>query len=258
VTRDALTILVISLRGAEDRRRLMRAQLEVPAMPRHYIVDGVNGRDLPDVDLARLYDRAAALRDSGRELTRSEVGCALSHLDAYRQIDTQALPVALVLEDDALLGHQLLKVVDRLLPMIDPSKPEIVLLSHIGRSYGWGTERVDKTHRLVRPYIAHGAHGYLITRAAACAMLAALQPVRVAADDWGYFVRARVVSVRALIPYAIGTAPLAADSQIGDERYALQARTGWRRLVRKYLWQKGIFQLLVKPVLRIKKHESSW
>lgn len=253
-----IEILVISLEGAEARRRLMHAQLDLPGMPPHRILDAVDGRRLDAAQLAALHDPAAARRHAGRALTRPEIGCALSHLAAYRHIAEQGLQVALVLEDDALLGRQFLGLLDRLVPLMDPAQPQAILLSHVERFSGWGPRRVDKIHCLYRPYLAYGAHAYLITLAGARAMLSALQPVRTVADDWRYFMKAGVLQVSALIPYAVGTAPLADASQIGDERFAEPARRGMRRWVRKYLWQKFLFQLFVKPVMRLRRHESTW
>ena len=236
----------------------MHAQLDLPAMPPHRLLDAVDGRRIDGGKLSALYDDEAARALNGRSLTPPEIGCALSHLAAYRHMVDYDVPLALVLEDDALLGHQFLSTLRRLLPLMDAEKPQVVLLSHVGRYSAWRSRRVDKIHRLYRPYVAFGAHAYLITQSAAKAMLAALEPVRVAADDWRYFMRSGIVDLWALVPYLVGTAPLAADSQIGDERFGAATISAPRRWARKYLWQKLVFQLLVKPALRLRKHESSW
>jgi glycosyl transferase family 25 len=250
--------LVINLPQAEGRRRLMRAQLEQPGMPRYRIVDGVDGRALDEARLGSLYDNAATERDFGRALTRGEIGCALGHAAAYRYAVEQEIPLALVFEDDALLGHQFLRVLQRLVPMIDLARPQVVLLSHVGRYSAWRPRRVDKIHRLYRPYTAWGGHAYLLTLPAARSLLASQQPIHVMPDSWIYFMKAGVVEVSALIPYAVGTAPLAAVSHVGEERRTLEQRRGLSRWLQKYLWQKFVFQLLVKPALRLKKHESTW
>src|SRR5687768_9454256 len=98
----AVEIIAISLARAEPRRRLLRAQLELPGMPPHRILDAVDGRELDASGLASLYDEAAALRHTGRALTRTEIACSASHLAAYRLIVEQRIAAAVVLEDDAL------------------------------------------------------------------------------------------------------------------------------------------------------------
>ena len=236
----------------------MHAQLDLPDMPPHRVLDAVDGRTLDPARRSTLYDESAARQVNGRALTLPEIGCSLSHLSAYRHMEKHDIAVAVVLEDDALLGHQFPKVLERLVALVDPTRAQAILLSHVGRYSAWGARRVDKTHQLCRPYVAHGAHAYLITLAGAKAMLAALEPVRVAADDWRYFVRSKILRVSAVIPYIVGTAPLATNSQIGNERFAQAEAKGLRRWARKFLWQKFVFQLVVKPLLRLKKHESSW
>lgn len=253
-----IEILVISLAGAEVRRRLMCAQLDMPGLPPHRFLDAVDGRSLEAAELAASYDEPRALRHLGRTLTLPEIGCALSHLVAYRDIVDRNLSLALVLEDDALLGHQFQRVLGRIIPLLRPDKPQAVLLSHVGRYSAWGGRRVDKTHRLYRPYTAYGSHAYLITRAGAQQMLTLLRPVYTVADDWRHFAGSGALRVEAMVPYLVGTAPLASTSQIGDERLAERGPRGFRRWLRKYLWQKLLFQILVKPVLRLRKQESTW
>jgi glycosyl transferase, family 25 len=196
----SVEILVISLPGAEARRRLVRAQLELPGMPPHRILDAVDGRQLGAAELAAVYDDAAARSHVGRALTGAEIGCAASHLSACRQVAAEAIGAAVILEDDALLGHQFLAVLERLLPMLDPRRPQAILLSHVHRYSAWRGRRVDRRHRLYRPYSAYGAHAYLVTRAAAQAMVARLGRVHTVADDWAYFAKSGILEVAAVVP----------------------------------------------------------
>jgi glycosyl transferase family 25 len=248
-------IIVISLPDAQARRRLMRAQLELPGMPPHRILDAVDGRNLAPASLAALYDDAAARSRVGRALTPPEIGCAASHLSALRQIAAENTGAAVILEDDALLGHQFLEVLQRVVARLDPARPQVILLSHVQRYSAWGARRVDRRHRLYRPYSAYGAHAYLVTPAAAQAMAARSERVQTVADDWGYFAKARIFEVAALVPYIVGTSPLSGHSQIGDRRlsrtWAAQRRWGG-------FWNKVLFQLLIKPVLRLHRHEQTW
>ena len=246
-------ILVISLPGAEARRRLMRAQLELPGMPPHRLVDAVDGSALSGRALAAVYDDAASQRYVGRSLTPGEIGCAASHLSAYRNIVAERLPMTLVLEDDALLGHLFLEVLERLVPMVQPHRPQAVLLSHVLRYSMWGSQRVDRHHRLCRPYLTYGSHAYLLTLSGAQALLGALHPISTVADDWRRF--GKLVHTRAVVPYLVGTSPMSASSQIGSERL-LPSRPRRSRLLR--LADKLSFQLVVKPVLRLRRQKQAW
>jgi glycosyl transferase family 25 len=249
-------IFVISLPDAAARRRLMSAQLELPGMPPHRFIDALDGRRLAGAGLSAVYDDAAARAHLGRAMTAPEIGCSASHLAAFRQIAGSNTGVAVVLEDDALLGHQFLDVLRRVVGMMDPARPTAVLLSHVHRYSAWGARRVDRQHALYRPYSAYGAHAYVVTLAAARAMAARFERVYTVADDWAYFGKAGILGVAALVPYIVGTSPFSALSQIGDQRFAGsggRAQRAWARLGNKLL-----FQLLIKPAFRLRRHEQTW
>lgn len=94
---------VISLPGSTTRQESIAAQLA-----RHQIdfswKEAVNGRSLDEQTLGRVYDAERAEREGGRQLSRGEIGCALSHLDIYQTMLDQELDTVLVLEDDAALS----------------------------------------------------------------------------------------------------------------------------------------------------------
>lgn len=253
-----IPILVISLQRAHERRRLMRAQLELPGMPPYRFLDALDARAAGAERLAGLADRAASLRHIGRQLTATEIACAHSHLQAYEHILASRLPAAIVLEDDVLLSCQFTTVVGRVLPMIDPTQRQVVLLSHMDRYSAWGGRPVDRLRTLYPVYEAYGAHAYLITASAAKSMLERLRPLHTMADDWRYFAMAGVTEVRGLVPYLVGTSPLANDSQIGSERFSLHTAHRVPAWVRKYVWQRLFFQIAVKPILRLRRDKKTW
>jgi glycosyl transferase family 25 len=241
----------------------MQAQLDSPGMPPHRFLDAVEGRKLTGAEKAQLYDDAAAQLAFGHSMSDPEIGCAVSHLAAYRAITNDRLSCAVVLEDDALLGHHFPAVVTRIAGMLDPSRPLAVLLSHVLRYSAWGGLRVDKMHRLYRPYEVYGAHAYMITLAGARAMLNAFPRVRTVADDWRYFRRSVPLQVLALVPYLVGTSTFAVDTQMGMGRLERERTTRiseplLRRWSKRYVWRRFLFQLLVKPVLRLHRAEQTW
>jgi glycosyl transferase, family 25 len=251
-------ILVISLRAAEARRQLMRAQLDAPGLPPYRFIDGIDLRDAGEERLAEIYEDALASCRASGSLTRGEVGCACSHQAAYRYIRDRGLPAAVVLEDDCMLSHQFAAVLERVLAIVDLQKPRAVLFSHALRYSAWGATKVDRVHRLCRPYEAYGAHGYLITAAGAAAMLSAFPRVRTVADDWAYFVKAGALELSAVVPYVVGTSLLANHSQMPGPRWTAEPRNRAARWARRYLWRKFLFQLMIKPALRLHKQDVTW
>lgn len=251
-------IVVISLAAAEARRRLMGAQLGAAGLPSFRFVDAVAANQLSEADVAELYDDAlSATRVSG-PLSRSEIACASSHLAAYRHVVDRGLDIAVILEDDAVLSHQFQEALARLVNLLDARRAQAVILSHVSRYSAWGARAVDRRRELCRPHEAYGCHAYLITNAGAASMLSAFPRVRTAADDWRYFMRMGILDVRAVVPYLVGTSPFAIESQIGGSRWSPDPPGALARWTRKYLWQKFLFQLVVKPALRLRKQDVTW
>jgi GR25 family glycosyltransferase involved in LPS biosynthesis len=76
------------------------ARLGIPSE----MVAAANVRNYTPVELAAVYDEERATRRVGRSMGRGEIGCALSHSDVYRRMLDRDIPLALILEEDAILG----------------------------------------------------------------------------------------------------------------------------------------------------------
>lgn len=253
-----IEVLVISLARANERRRLMSAQLEIQGLPTYRFIDALDARTADPALFAALSDKAASIRQAGRELTAAEIACAYSHQLAYEHIVARGLPAAVVLEDDALISHQFATVLERLLPRLSESTPQVILLSHVERYSTWRGHRVDKLRRLYRPYEAYGAHAYLINSTAARSMLARLRPVHAVADAWCYFASEGVVEVQGLVPYLVGTSLHAMQSSIESERKKVHGASRVPEWLYRYVWRKFMFQFLVKPLLQLRRDKSTW
>jgi glycosyl transferase family 25 len=249
---------VINLEAAEARRRRIAAQLTRLGVP-FQVFPAVNGRALAEDDIARRYDANAASAGY-RPMSRGEIGCALSHLGVYRKMLEDGAGLALVLEDDALLGDDLPAVLEALAAEMDPDSPDVVLLSHVDKYTRWGAKPLGRQRKLVRRYGEWWrAHGYVVTRAAAQQLLAGLQPLWCAADYWSAFERRGLVSARAVVPYCIGLTELAEASSLETHRADLDATDKARRSVgyylRRYVYQRFLFQVLVRPFLRVARQK---
>lgn len=256
-----LKAYVINLEREIERRTQISAQLLAQGIP-FSVFPAVDGRLLDEESVIRAYDDAAA-RKSYREMSRGELGCALSHLDVYRQIAAERIDHALVLEDDARLGPEVAGVLKLLAAAIPARLPVVVLLSHVDKYTRWSSQPLGTTARLVRRYGEWWrAHGYFVTRAAAAAMLENLYPVRCAADCWSHFEKRGVVEVKALVPYCIGLSELAERSSLEPHRVDKDAADKARRSIGYYLhrygYQRFLHQLLVRPLLRVARQKRTW
>lgn len=250
---------VINLERATERRQRIGAQLDQLGLS-HVFCQAVEGAKLDAQAVSALYDESAAARNY-RPLSRGELGCALSHLAVYRRMLDEGADWALVLEDDAALGSDVLRVLQELERVLDPTSPTVVLLSHVDKYTRWGRQSLGGQAHLVRRY-GHWwlAHGYVVTRGAAERMLAALQPVWSAADFWAGFERRGIIRVQAVVPCCIGLTELAQTSYLEGGRIDLDVAEKTRRSIgyylKRYLYQRFLHQILVRPFLRVARQRQ--
>jgi glycosyl transferase family 25 len=175
-----LKAYVINLERSADRRRYQQRQLERLGME-YELVPGVDGRTLS----------SDALVDN---LTLGVVGCALGHLNAYRQVLADREEIALVLEDDAALPEHTPRVLEALAPAL--SGAEVALLHY--RAYKPcplvekdGVPLGDGFQLLypVSPEPLSAATAYVITADGCRRMSEFVEPVRFWPDDWKAFLR---------------------------------------------------------------------
>lgn len=253
-------IFVISLPGSKDRQDAIAAQLNQRGLSFSWI-DGVDGRRLDENALREVYSAERAKREGGRLLSKGEVGCALSHLRIYQTMLDLNHELALVLEDDAALSKDFEKELALICSTVDWNDNEIVLLSHIQKYTEWGSLPVSKKSRLVSPLTAYNGNGYLITQRGATKLLAELRPVYQPADCWNYLRKKRIVRIRGIVPYLVNHSRLSEESLIGQELRTQQAppqKNSPHRVLKRFLYDKFIYQLLVKPILRIRKQKTPW
>lgn len=258
-TENNIPAFVISLPKDKERREHLETQLRKLSIP-YAITEAVYGKALSAEELAASYDPEKAIWRFNRELSKGEIGCALSHMNIYRKMVAEDIPHALVLEDDAnLLDDQLPATLSNLARHYPASLPVAVLLSHAKR-YDENTEdRLDNQHRLYEAYRGVCAHGYFITKAAAQMMVEKLFPIYVVADKWEYF-QEEFFPVKVLVPYSIGLTSASLASNIGESSDRIKELSEMRGrnymyYVRKYFKRIG-YLFRSRPFVKIKYQEK--
>lgn len=197
-------IFVINLPGDNVRREAMEKQLQSLDLL-YEILPAVRGKLLSAQEKARDYDEKWFVRHEGRPALPGEIGCALSHLKAYRLIKERNLTHALILEDDAWLNPnlpQLLKAIER---RHSSRNKDVFLLTWVSAMLDRNTESLWSTYRLGKIESAYCAHGYVVSNAAANALIDALYPIRHVADCWGWLRRHDIVRMHGVYPTCITT-----------------------------------------------------
>ncbi|MDR2430220.1 MAG: glycosyltransferase family 25 protein [Puniceicoccales bacterium] len=251
-----IPVFIVNLPDATARREAILSQCH--ALGLHAtLVEAVDGRHLSPEELASCYNAKRA-NASGRELSRPEIGCALSHLKIYRQILENNLPCALVLEDDAQPGKNLPEVLREVAKKTSPETPSVILFSHLKYYVLKNAVRLDCGAKIVFPYPkrnAAGAYGYFVTRTGARLLLENLSPVWKVSDDWTSFVKDFQLKLKAIVPCCVGIGEFGLESNIENGRSRNVRKSGLSYCVREYFWKRFLHRLLVLP-FAAKKQEK--
>ncbi|MFN4343136.1 MAG: glycosyltransferase family 25 protein [Azonexus sp.] len=237
-------IVVINLQTSVDRRRAMQEHLHgLGLVPTFF--DAIDGRKLVDEDLAAVYDHERAKTTHWGELTRGEIGCALSHRAVWADLIASGDAGWLVLEDDAVLASDVPRWLGQLPGMV--SDGEVVPLVYTTTMPYWFRRKKIGDRWLV--YANQGfyrATAYYVTPLAARRLLQASMPLWFPIDFWygtpGY---KGVTPIRPIWPAAVTARDEGVESSTIGVRQALEGKRfngkrkgGLRKLisfVRRYL-----------------------
>ncbi len=165
-----------------------RAQLAAQGLPFERI-DAVNGWQLPETEITRVYDAAANAARARHDLVPAEIGCYLSHIDAWRAIADGDAPGGFIFEDDFQADETLANVLAAL-SEDGGSDWDMVKLFTFDPDAKTVAERDLKPGlRLVVPFrVPTCLIGYGLTRDAACRLADRAVPFfRPVDEDQKYF-----------------------------------------------------------------------
>jgi glycosyl transferase family 25 len=182
-----IPVLIISLAGARERRRMMESSLSELGVGFSFF-PAIDGSHL-DPEICAKLKVGPCLRDYGRALSPNEIGCVASYQAALKRIADGVDPYVCVLEDDALPTPMLPFVLSRQwldsLPRFDILR--LVFQPHRLRKSPYVTVTNLEHHAIVAP-VHRGflATGQIITRECATRLLARLAPVTAPIDNMLY------------------------------------------------------------------------
>lgn len=206
-----MLVIVINLPKDVDRRQSIEKQLASLGLE-YEVLPAISGAALSPEDRARAFDERRFVRNEGRRAQTGEIGCALSHIAAYRIIAERQIPFALILEDDAWLNPNVPELLSAVERKHRPDAKSILLLTWVASALPKRGAYLWSTYYVAGVRIAWCSHGYVVSRAAAEALLKSLYPVSHLADCWNWLRRHRVVDVSAIQPTCI-TADLSFETQ---------------------------------------------
>jgi glycosyl transferase family 25 len=168
----------INLDRSPDRLDYMTRTLDGLGLD-HERVAAVDGQALSEAELASHYRYAPGTQ----RLDRGSIACFLSHRAAWRRIAEQDDPLALILEDDIIFGENARAILSRTDWI--PADADIIRLETFRRHTVYDRTPVAEIdgRDLVRLRHIHlGGGAYILTRAAAAALLARTEQFSYAVD----------------------------------------------------------------------------
>lgn len=187
---NEIQIFIINLKKDSKKKEHMQKHCEKNYLNPIFI-EAIYGNDLNKNTISQVYSKDLALKYTGRELTKGEIGTALSHLGIYRQMIDQKIQTALILEDDVdfeINNQDLIGIIEKL-----PRDWECVMLGHHTKrsrdidtlASFWNKKQIDENLQCVRfaeqPW---GGYGYILNQDGALKRLNDFKIINRPIDDW--------------------------------------------------------------------------
>jgi len=186
-----LKTYVINMEKDVEKRLTITNQLQHLNNLQWELFKACEGKKLSEAE--KSYLGYAAFKEKfGRRGTLPAFGCSVSHLRIYQDIINNHIPVALILEDDALLCSVTEAACIEIAHEITQSpEPVAVLLTpdFIYRQNDFKKElRIDNHYAMRKVVAGYMTSGYLINLSGATLLSKNLFPVKYIADCWSDFI----------------------------------------------------------------------
>ena len=221
---------VINLAANTARMDNSAAQLQAQGIGFDRI-DGVNGWDLDEAEIARVYDPATNARLGKYPLVRPEIGCYLSHIAAWTRIAEGTAPGGVIFEDDFQADDSLSDVLNALSGSAE-DWDMVKLFSFDADPRAIDERALGDRFRLVTTYrVPTCLIGYGLTRGAARRLSERAIPFFRPVDEDQKFLWETGLRVATVLPPPILVGDQQAETgTIGNERRKAGRRRGPARL----------------------------
>lgn len=179
-----MKVYCINLPRDVERRAKMEGELKKLSIPVEFI-KGVDGRRLTNEELKKVYAKWRTRFRHGKDLSRGEIGCALSHVKIYDEVLKGADEVGMVFEDDVSFRDGAFDALHKVEGFLKATNdPAIVQLPGLERDLPQG----DATE-IIPVKSAMGTYAYAINRAGAELLKKEFSPVKMPIDKYSYLIK---------------------------------------------------------------------
>lgn len=216
------------------------------------IIDAVDGTVLSAQEISELVYKSEL-----NYLTKSEIGCALSHQKIYKKILEDNLNAAIIMEDDAVICGNVNKLIGNLSDIAKEKKRMVILLQRTNKVYKNRKIVINEECSAYESHNATLAHGYFLTQSAAKTLLKINTPIIKPADAWLSFYLLSFIKVYSLNKDLIKTRDdNILHSLIEKERLAktIQQEKTLNNIIREkrlYFIIKMYHKILRRPFLQV-------
>lgn len=269
-----IKILIISLLRSPDRREVIAERLNGLGLDFTF-VDAVDARMLPKESVEAIQGAQRAHRDYGRSMGSTEIACAMSHIAAYKEIQSAGLDGAIILEDDAIIDDRFGSLYFWLKAQTTPPQGlwllgggeylekgviknyfDFAVLStrpsFRDASWGGAYQVIDCYDRLAR------ACGYFVDTGTALRLLQNNNLPKALADDWPFFINQGWVTPYLCKPYLIKhPLVIAGQSLLQEDRSTSTQKSHTKRASTRIKEFVGYYRLTyrLKVLLHQWKHQ---
>lgn len=200
---STLPIFVINMPTATDRRAAIAQQLTALGLEARWIT-ATRGADMTEAEVTQVYDESLNRKYFRRALSPGEIGCYVSHREAWQSLLNSTADSAIVLEDDIHLNEHFSNAVDVLtvgrqfdiIKLSDDRNCPIKKTAPASGPFTWASYK----------RVPNCANGYAISRSGAQKLLSRQQFYRPVDIDF-QFHHELALSVAGLTPYSVEAAP---------------------------------------------------
>lgn len=231
-----MPVFIINLRRSPERREAMRAQCAALGIEPSFV---------------EAHDGAAIGARSEDRLSRSEMGCLLSHCGIWHSIVRNQTPVACILEDDCRLDANIIGLLESI--ERERARWDVVLLGHhssrhdadSGAETCYRSTSLDGRYRLAQvAEFAMGAYAYVVTLDGARKLIGLADPARMPADWVTGYAPAGGARLCAVTPPCAWPDPATAIETTMADRWPVASGAASPTRITDRLWRAGGTALL--------------
>lgn len=205
-----MSIFVINLKKDAYKKEYIKKHFDSSGVEDYEFIEAIYGIELSKNDVDKVYNKDKTIQRYNRELLKTEIGCALSHIECYKKIVERNLPGAFIFEDDCKLNKDAPLVMKDIAHIYESRADEdiIVMLQHAEYAQSKVIEQMSNKkytiHKSLFPIYA--SHAYYVTQVAAKNLIEDLLPIDHTLDAWEILAKKRLSRIiYNVYPYCVAS-----------------------------------------------------